>query len=132
MSYSIKKSKNCTVCTGKEDIAYVLLTNHQYGSNRSKNKELRLASGFSIVRLADILGVSQQTICKWQKGQVIPSIDHCVELSEIFRVPINDFIVTDAPVRALDRFVREDERSSFFALKQGILNFEFSRWMWEV
>jgi len=76
-------------------------------------KELRQASGYSIVRLADILGVSQQAICKWQKGQAIPSIDHCVELSELFRVPINDFIVTDAPVRALDRFVREDERSSF-------------------
>lgn len=80
----------------------------------AKIKELRRARGFTIARLADVLGVSQQTVCKWQKGQVIPSIDHCVELSELFGVPINDFIVTDAPVRVRDRFVREDERSSFF------------------
>lgn len=79
-------------------------------------KELRQASGFSIMRLAEMLGVSQQAICKWQKGQAIPTIDHCVELSVLFRVPINDFIVTDAPVRAKDRFVCEDERSSFFAI----------------
>lgn len=83
----------------------------------AKIKELRRARGFTIARLADLLGVSQQAVCKWQNGQAIPSIDHCVELSELFGVPINDFIVTDAPVRVRDCFVREDERSSFFAKK---------------
>lgn len=77
-------------------------------------RELRIASGYSIGRLANALGVSQQAICKWQNGKAIPNIDHCVELSALFRVPIDDFIVTNAPVREIDRFVREDERSSFF------------------
>lgn len=106
-------TRNHALFIGKEVLRMIFLPTINMEATGARIKELRIASGFSIARLADTLGVSQQAICKWQKGKAIPSIDHCVELSIIFRVPINDFIVTDAPVRARDRFVREDERSSF-------------------
>lgn len=76
-------------------------------------RDLRKASGYSIAKLANTLGVSQQAICRWQNGKAIPNIDHCVELSGLFRVPIDDFIVTNAPTQNRDHLVREDGWSSF-------------------
>ncbi len=77
-------------------------------------KKLRVENGYTISRLADVLGVTQQAICKWQNGQSVPSIDHCVELSDLFRVRIDDIIAVNQPMHNKDLFVRDDERSSFF------------------
>lgn len=82
-------------------------------------KKLRVANGYTISRLADVLGVTQQAVCKWQNGQSVPSIDHCVELSDLFQVRIDDIIAVNQPMRSKDLFVRDDERSSFFAQKPG-------------
>ena len=79
-------------------------------------KQLRQEHGYTINQLAEALGVSQQAVCKWQNGQSVPSIDHCVELSSLFHVRIDDLIVVNRPIRNKDLFVRNDERSSFLFL----------------
>jgi len=62
-------------------------------------KRLRVAAGYTICQLSEELGVTQQAICKWQNGQSIPSIDHCVELSGLFHVRLDDIIVVNQPIK---------------------------------
>jgi len=78
-------------------------------------KKLREESGYTISRLADALGVTQQAVCKWQNGQSVPSIDNLVALCALFHVRLDDLIVVSQPIKNKDLFVRDDERSSFFA-----------------
>ena len=36
--------------------------------------------------LADRLGVSRQTITKWEKGTILPSLEYLIDLSRLFGV----------------------------------------------
>lgn len=86
----------------------------------SRIRDLRIKNGYTISRLADTLGVTQQAVCKWQNGLSAPSIDHCIALCALFHVSLDDLIVVSHPIKRKDLFVREDERSSFFCLNLGL------------
>ena len=71
--------------------------------------------------LADSLGVTEQTICKWRKGQSIPSIDNLVFLSVLFRLPMDEILIIDKTVT--DITDSEQERSVMKAVQnmQGLV-----------
>ena len=48
--------------------------------------ELRKRSGWSQEELAQQLGVSRQSVSKWEGAQSIPDIDRLLQLSELFGV----------------------------------------------
>lgn len=48
--------------------------------------ELRTASGWSQVQLAEKLNISKQTVSNWENGNIQPSIDMLVRISKLFRV----------------------------------------------
>lgn len=49
-------------------------------------KELRDSSGLTQVKLAEQLGVVQQTVAKWEKGTASPDPDTLVLIADIFGV----------------------------------------------
>jgi len=51
-----------------------------------KIQQLRRRNNFSQEQLADKLGVSRQSVSKWESGQSVPEIDKIVQLSDIFGV----------------------------------------------
>ncbi len=63
---------------------------------QDKLQLLRKQNGYSQEQLADKLGVSRQTIGKWESGQVIPELYGMIQLSELYGVTI-------------DRIVKEEE-----------------------
>ncbi len=57
---------------------------------------LRKQRGLSVRDLQDVLGfTTPQAIYKWQRGECLPTIDNLVVLSALFRVPIDEILVTD-------------------------------------
>ena len=59
-----------------------------------KIEYLRKARGFTVSELQDCLGFNTpQSIYKWQKGKVVPTIDHLVALSSLFDVTIDEIII---------------------------------------
>lgn len=58
-------------------------------------KELRLKNNYSQDKLAGLIGVSNNYICKWESGQKIPSIENLEKVSQIFNVEINKLLHTD-------------------------------------
>ena len=53
---------------------------------------LRTRAGLSQEALAERLGVSRQSISKWETDTSVPDLDNLVRLSEIFGVPLDDLV----------------------------------------
>ena len=75
------ENKSCVYCT--IDLA----------ATGEKIKNLLSESGLSVKDLCEVVSVSNQTVYRWINGQAIPSIDNLVQLSEIFKVGIDDILV---------------------------------------
>lgn len=56
-------------------------------------KYLRNKFGFSQEELAEKIGVSRQSVAKWESGESLPDIQKCFELSQIYEVTL-DALVT--------------------------------------
>lgn len=90
--------------------------------------QLRKKSGWSQEELAVQMGVSRQSVSKWESGQSIPDLDKILKLSALFNVS-TDFLLkddlTDAPVAVdqapeADASVRQismETANTFLALK---------------
>lgn len=54
--------------------------------------ELRKYHNFSQEELADMIGVSRQTLSKYETGESLPDIEKCKLLADVFSVTIDDLI----------------------------------------
>lgn len=52
-------------------------------------RELRKNKGLSQIRLGEIMGVSQQTVAKWEAGRREPNLQTVVELARFFGVTVD-------------------------------------------
>lgn len=57
-----------------------------------KIQELRREKGLSQEKLADIMGVSRQSVAKWGSGYNYPEVDKLIELSNMFGVSIDKLV----------------------------------------
>ena len=58
-------------------------------------KHLRKKHGFFYVVIAEQLGVTRQTVAKWEANETLPDIMSCFELSKIFSVTMEMLMFTD-------------------------------------
>ncbi len=64
----------------------------QTGANITR---LRKAAGLSVHDLQMVFGFnSPQAIYKWQNGMALPTIDNLIVLAAVFRVRVDDIIIT--------------------------------------
>jgi len=57
---------------------------------KNKIREMRLKKGLSQAELAEIIGVSRQTIISIEKGACVPSTLLALRLSKLFGKTVND------------------------------------------
>lgn len=65
-------------------------------------KELRMKKGLSQEKLAEQLGVSRQSVSKWEQGYAVPSSDNVLELSKLYGISADDILNCEAPKAAAD------------------------------
>lgn len=63
--------------------------------------QLRKMNRMSQEDLAEQLGVSRQTLSKWETGESLPDIEKCRLLAEIFEVTLDDLVNYESPVLGL-------------------------------
>ena len=59
---------------------------------------LRKRNGWSQEELAEILGVSRQSISKWEGSQAVPDMSRIVKMSEVFGVSTDVLLKDDLPI----------------------------------
>lgn len=74
----------------------ILMANKQGGMAMTLGERIynfRTEKGMSQGDLADALGVSRQSISKWETNRSVPELDKLVKLSEIFGVSLDELIL---------------------------------------
>ncbi len=64
-----------------------------------KITQLRTTSGISQEQLSETLGVSRQSISKWETDQALPQIDKVLQLSELFNVSTDELLREKLDIR---------------------------------
>lgn len=67
----------------------------------AKIRELRLARNISQVQLANLLGVTKQSVSNWENDNIQPSIDMLVKIAGVFSVSC-DYLLSLDERRLLD------------------------------
>ena len=85
--------------------------------------QCRKALGLSQEQLAEQLGVSRQSISKWETGQSVPDLDKLVVLSRVFGISTDELLGNKsavfepaAPARSTSDYVRANLLRRFFTL----------------
>ncbi len=65
---------------------------NNYGEAIKYQREL---AGISILQLSKKIGTSHQNISRWERGEVLPSIDFCVKLADFYGISLDELIGRD-------------------------------------
>ncbi len=71
-----------------------------------KLAELRRKKGLTQEELADKMGVTRQSVSKWESGQSLPDLEKIIKLSELFEVT-TDYLIKDENNRFTNNFNNE-------------------------
>lgn len=58
-------------------------------------KMQRLSAKLSQLELSKKIGTSHQNINRWEKGEVLPNIDFCVQLADFYGISLDELIGRD-------------------------------------
>lgn len=83
-------------------------------------KKLRTENKLSQEQLAEKLGLSRQSISKWEQGVSTPDIDNFIKLSELYNIPVDSLLkgkeINDAhSVSYIDEKPEKKKRGWLFA-----------------
>ena len=85
--------------------------------------QFRKALGLSQEQLAEQVGVSRQSISKWETGQSVPDLDKLVALSRVFGISTDELLGNEsaktepaAPAHSTNDYVRANLLRRFFTL----------------
>ncbi len=70
----------------------IWLTSYKVGVDKSKITALRKGKGLSQVQLAELIGVSQKDISRWEQGNVKPNTDTLSKIAKALECKIDDLI----------------------------------------
>lgn len=71
---------------------------------QDKLLECRKKAGLSQEELARQLGVSRQSVSKWENGSSFPEIDKCIEICKLFHISLDELFL-DEPTQSIDENV---------------------------
>ena len=58
-------------------------------------KQQRLACGKSLLDVQKETGISNQNLSRWERDEVLPNIDFCVQLAKYYGITIEELIGID-------------------------------------
>lgn len=65
----------------------------------------RKKSGYSQEDVAEKLGVSRQTISKWETDETLPDIQQAKKLAHLYQLSLDDLIAFDLDIKEIERVI---------------------------
>ncbi len=53
---------------------------------------MRVRERYSMEDIAEIIGVSRQSVAKWESGETFPDIEKCVKLAKLYKVSLDALV----------------------------------------
>lgn len=84
------------------------------GNYFSKNlKYLREKRNLSQNKLADMIGVNQTTIARWEDDNRTPNLDNAIDVSKILNIPLPDLIGKDLKLNNISNPPNEENAENY-------------------
>lgn len=80
-------------------------------------KEARKKSGLSQETVAEKLGVSRQTISKWETNETLPDIYQSKKLSKLYNLSLDELIEFDTDLQEIEEIIKNTDEE-----KEEIIN----------
>ncbi len=71
-------------------------------------RTLRVRERYSMEDVAEIIGVSRQSVAKWESGESLPDIEKCVKLAKLYKVTL-DVLVSET----VDELESDEENGKY-------------------
>ena len=80
--------------------------------------ELRLAEnlrffrkkkGYTLEAVSELIGVSRQSVSKWELGETYPDISNCAKLAELYDVTLDELIMKPMQIIDESKFMPHDD-----------------------
>jgi transcriptional regulator with XRE-family HTH domain len=55
-------------------------------------KYQRESNGLKIAELAKAMQISHQNISRWESGKILPSIDFCIKLADLYDISLDELV----------------------------------------
>ena len=52
----------------------------------------RIENNLTQTKLAELTGIKQQNISRWEAGKNLPNIEECVKLADFFGISLDEFV----------------------------------------
>lgn len=62
-------------------------------------KTRRKERGLSQTEVANILGISRQSVSKWENGSSYPDIENLIRLSDYYKIPVDELLKENSCIR---------------------------------
>lgn len=94
--------------------------------------ELRTGSGLSQLDLAEKLGVSRQSVSKWETGQAVPDLDKLIRLADLFGISVDELVREgERPLPRSHRwFMRRNREGSPLSRRRELPWRSWACWAW--
>lgn len=76
-------------------------------------QQLRKEKGYSQDQLADEIGVSRQSISKWERAEASPDSDNLIALAKLYNMSLDELIYNKNPSEEKSSNVKDDVHISF-------------------
>lgn len=74
------------------------LGNNLYNARRKK--------GLSQETVAEILGLSRQTVSKWETDETLPNVFQAKEMARLYELSLDDLMEYDADVQEIEKVIQ--------------------------
>ncbi len=84
------------LCGDKQSLLYNYIMEEKITLNYGEMlKEQREKLGWSQSMVAKKINTSHQNISRWESGKILPSIDFCVKLADLYGVSLDELVGRD-------------------------------------
>lgn len=70
-------------------------------------KELRTEKKMTQEQLAEILGVSNRSVSRWENGNNLPDIDLLIQLAKYFNVGMDELLEGESPAKKCQEVIKK-------------------------
>ena len=67
-----------------------------------KLARLRIQAGLSQIELGEELGISRQTISKWEAGTTTPSYENLARLGQLYHVSVDSLLDDESKIQRME------------------------------
>lgn len=74
--------------------------------------DIRRKNGYSQEDIAEKLGVTRQTVSKWETGETVPDIYQAKKMAQIYKISLDELLEFDVKVKQIEEMIEKTDEKT--------------------